>query len=281
MIHADFTMLVFLPSNNDLDRQAFKLPQVPVPGSSKSKPALRVVVYPSLEGISFPSRELNHEIQIQGNTQAADPLPWWEGDLRLSLPAYLASTTNVNWDEIFETEKEANERAKGKEIKETYFIFLYPPIAESESKEYKHALECLNKKVVDLKHLRTLLQTGRGALERFTFFIHQSLRRQLHLLPDIVRDRRKEARSYWLYGTKIDQSVDQKPQKIWTSGTIIFITPQLIVSSPEGFKSFMAYAVCLDLLNLRLQTDNQVRREKPPQPSSRCLRYGKKRSWRS
>ena len=240
MLHKDFTMLVYLPSNTYLDRQAFKLSQLPIIGPNKVKPALRVVVYPPLEGIPISSKESPGKAQEK---YPATAMNWWEKDLELSLPAYVASTTGCNWDEILETEREKMERDAGKERRETLFVLLYPPIAEAESKEYKHCLECLNRNVVDLDHVRGNVKAG-GGLDRYSFLIHQSLRRQLHLLPDIVRNRKKEARSYWLYGTKLDQQIiDERPQRIWSSGSIIFITPQLIVSNPDAFKDFVSYAV--------------------------------------
>ncbi|KAF8454895.1 hypothetical protein BGX38DRAFT_1328218 [Terfezia claveryi] len=234
-------MLVFLPSNHDLDKLAFKLPQLPAAGPNKIKPALRVVVYPPLEGIPIPSRNSNPEAHSLEITQVVDTLPWWEKNLQYSLPAYLSNTIDCNWDEVL---GENIDKTKGKEIKETWYVLVYPPIAEAESEEFKHALECLNRKVVDLNYLRNYLQQGHGhGLHTFTFLIHQSLRRQLHLLPDLVRDGKKEARSYWFYGTKIEhQVIDERPQRIWQSGTIIFVTPQLILSCLEALKEFLYYA---------------------------------------
>lgn len=237
MLHKDFTMLVYLPSNTNLDRQAFKLSQLPIIGPNKVKPALRVVVYPPL------LKELPRKVQEKYPVAAIGRLPWWEKDLEFSLPAYVASSTGCNWDEVLETEREKMERDAGKERRETLFVLLYPPIAEAESKEYKHCLECLNRNVVDLDHVQKNVKAG-GGLDRYSFLIHQSLRRQLHLFPDIVPNRKKEARSYWLYGTKLDQQIiDEKPQRIWSSGSVIFITPQLIVSNPDAFKDFVNYAV--------------------------------------
>jgi len=247
-------MLVFLPSNHDLDKLAFKLPQLPSTGPNKIKPALRVVVYPPLEGIPIPSKGSSPEAHSREIARAVDAIPWWEKNLQYSLPAYLSHTIDCNWDEVLEVEREKIDKAKGKEIKETWYVLVYPPIAEAESGELKHALECLNRKVVDLNYLRNYLQQGHGhGLHTFTFLIHKSLGRQLHLLPDLVRDGKKEARSYWFYGTKIEhQAIDEKLQRIWQSGTIIFVTPQLIVSCLEALKEFLNYAVCSNYVSTSL-----------------------------
>ena len=238
-------MLVFLPSNHDLDKLAFKLPQLPATGPNKIKPALRVVVYPSLDGIPIPPRNPNPEAHSREITRPVDTLSSWEKKLQFSLPAYLSNMIGCNWDEVLEIERENIDKTKGKETKETWYVLVYPPIAGAESEEFKYALECLDRKVVDLNYLRNYLQQGHGhGLHTFTFLIHQSLRRQLHLLPDLVRDGKKEARSYWFYGTKIEhQVIYERPQRIWQSGTIIFVTPQLIVSCLEALKEFLNYAV--------------------------------------
>lgn len=277
-------MLVYLPSNTYLDRQAFKLSQLPIVGPNKVKPALRVVVYPPLENIPIPLKELPCKVQEKYPVAAMGKLPWWEKDLGFSLPAYVSSTTGCNWDEILETEREKMERDAGKERRETLFVLLYPPIAEAESKEYKHCLECLNRSVVDLDHVRGNVRAG-GGLDRYSFLIHQSLRRQLHLFPDIVPNRKKEARSYWLYGAKLDQQIiDEKPQRIWSSGSVIFITPQLIVSNPDAFKGFVSYAVRLisyQYLFCDGKLSSFYRNARLLQRNLRYPPFGMKRLWKS
>ena len=236
VLHEDFTMLIFHISNSDI-KTAFKLPQLQtVP--NRGRPSFRAVVYPRLEGINIPSVK---DIQSPGAAErAADP-PWGEDDLRLSLSSYLASIANFDWDDVLDTAR--GKKDAGKEKREALYVLTYPPIATAESEEYKEALESMGKKVIDVKDLRNMKNAT--MTNRLTFLIHQSLRRQLHLLPEILRYRKGTGHAYWFYGTKIEERrIEDKPQRIWSMGTLIFITPQLIISSPQAMRECMNYQVC-------------------------------------
>lgn len=228
ILHEDFTMLLFLPSNTDL-RGAFKLPQQVPQLSAKLKPALRVVVYPRLKGTMIPFKDMTRDYQAM-QAGPASVIPRWEHDIRFSLPTYMSLTIGIDWDEILEVDKN-----KG----EALILLVYPPIAEAEGREYREALETLGRTVIDISEV----SATRG---RIIVMIHQSLRRQLHLIPQINQLRKKTDFSFWFFGMKIDHRgvIEDRPQKIWLMGAVIFITPQLIVASPPAFQSCLEYQVC-------------------------------------
>lgn len=226
VIHDRFTILFFLPSNNQL-KYAFKLPAMK--NYPKLKIYLRLVVLPPLD-VPVPVKAM-----LERAKPITSPLDsgfdWYHHNL-------LHRSTGVKFDEIIERDKENMRRMRDSGM---FFVFYCPPNVQLEQMEISHAIALYNKKVLKIDEIPGFLDGSRGPL-RLTVMIHQSLRRQLHLLPHINRLRNKTNFQFHLFGTKVEGNrVLTNQLRIWPLGAVIFITPRLATSFPDVLDHILNY----------------------------------------
>lgn len=119
ILHEDFTLLIFQPSNDKL-RQAFKTPM------QQHRTALRAVAYPPFD-ISIPTRESLYEISVQRGIKE-------QSMNSLYIHTILNRMLGVNCSEILQSSKGSDN-----------IIIYCPDIAHAERDEMEHALRILKR----------------------------------------------------------------------------------------------------------------------------------------
>ncbi|KAL7267071.1 hypothetical protein RUND412_010358 [Rhizina undulata] len=223
VIHENFTLLIFLPSNERL-RHAFKPPMQQI------KTPLRAVKYPPLD-VEIPSPE-------------APPIPLrkpLDNEFQYYIHNLLFRCLGVRCDEILPS---TSDGSRGR----WNFVIYCPEIAIAEKMEMEAALRLLGKEAWSVKDIPKIVQKFQPGLRpKVAILVHVSLRRQLHLLPHIKLLKSKEhSFSFIFFGLRLDRTGDRcllnsAICRFWSFGTLILVTAELAIKHPEALIHVVNY----------------------------------------
>ncbi|KAL7276649.1 hypothetical protein RUND412_000354 [Rhizina undulata] len=220
VIHEDFTLLIFLSSNEHL-RTAFK-----PPAQHTIKTPLRVVAYPPLDvEIPTPSNVVS-KIPEAGPIQTE---PFYIHEL-------LQRFLGVDYRKTV-VENQPN------------YVMYSPEIAFAEQQEAKAAMALLGKVPLRPEYVPRLIgKLVRGTKFKISVLIHRAFRRQLHILPKIkiLKSKEHPGVKFFFFRTEFDRHIDYPKfesglEQTWSFGTVILVTAQLAITNPKAIDCIIDY----------------------------------------
>jgi hypothetical protein len=231
VVHEEFTLFVFQPSNESL-RVAFKTP------SQKVRSPLRAVLYPPL-GVEVPTLP-------QGPVTSVPMHKPFDEGFDSYLPNLMHRTLGC-YGEFLKKRIPPDHRS--------FCVTFCPEISKPERLELELALRMLGHRIVKIHDIQEIDKTREKMKETMkakkisgtpkisvTVFVHTSLRLQIHLLPNIKALRRMPGAVFRFFGMQFNRPYnDPRAERLvtvdyrfWKWGTLILMTPKFIIDNIEG-----------------------------------------------